>query len=72
MDFVAVGVGPSSHDEKFVTNEQPADGLSDDLHFVAERMGVNYPPLPPSTIEELAMIKSFCSRHPQPKKAAIE
>lgn len=72
LDFVAVGVGPLSHDEKYVTKGQPADSLENDLKFMAERMRVKYPPLPPSSEKEFGMIKRFCSENPQPKEADIQ
>ena len=76
VDFVAVGVGPLSHDSKYVAvlgpGERPAEGMSKDLQFMAKRMRVTIPPLPPSSPQEFAMIKTFCSQSPQPKEADIQ
>ena len=68
VDFVAVGVGPLSIDEDYVTVGDPADGLKGDLLFMAEKMGVKYPPLPPASQREYGMIKRFCSTNPQAKE----
>ena len=68
VKFVAIGVGPLSLDEDYVTVGEPADGLNGDLLFMAEKMGVKYPPLPPSSRREFGMIKHFCSNNPQPKE----
>jgi len=35
---------------------------------MANRMKVKYPPLPPTTPAEFAIIKKFCADHPQPKQ----
>lgn len=72
LDFVAVGVGPLSLDEKYVTKGEPAGGLDDDLNFMAEQSGFLLPPLPPTTKREFGMIKNFCKRHPQPKTVDIQ
>jgi len=57
LDFVAVGVGPLSHDNDYVTKGPPAEFLHGDLRFLGERMGVKYPPMPPLTKREFGMIK---------------
>ena len=72
LDFVAVGVAPLSLNEDYVTKGKPAEGLSNDLHFMAERMRVEYPPLPPSSKREFGMIKSFLRDHPQHKVADVQ
>ena len=72
LDFVAVGVGPLTHNEKYVEKGKPAAYLNDDLKFGAEKMGVVYPPMPPSTKAELGMIKRFCGETPQPKEVDVQ
>ena len=72
VDFVAVGVGPLTIDEDYVTVGDPADDLKNDLLFIAEKMNVKYPPLPPSSRREFGMIKHFCSNNPQPKEKDIK
>jgi hypothetical protein len=69
LDFVSVGVGPLSLNPKYVEKGDPADCLRGDLLWMADKMGVKYPPLPPSTQREFGMIKNFCSQNPQPKQA---
>ena len=71
LEFVSVGVGPLSHNEDYVTKGKPADCLGDDLHFMAGRMEVVYPPLPPSSQTEFGIIKRFCTATPEPKEADI-
>jgi len=68
LDFVSVGVGPLSLNEDYVTVGEPGEGLKDGLYFMANRMKVKYPPLPPTTPAEFAIIKKFCADHPQPKQ----
>ena len=41
MNYVAVGVGPLSLDENYVTKEVPADDPSSNLYSMAERICVN-------------------------------
>lgn len=72
LDFVAWGLGPLSFDPRFVDKGDPADHLKGDLLFMAKRMGVKYPPLPPSTEQEFGMIKNFCASHPGQKSVDIE
>mmetsp|Transcript_4336 Transcript_4336/g.6328 ORF Transcript_4336/g.6328 Transcript_4336/m.6328 type:complete len:158 (-) Transcript_4336:565-1038(-) len=71
LEFVAWGLGPLSFDPRFVDEGHPADHLKGDLLFMAKRMGVKYPPLPPSTKEEFGMIKGFCASHPGQKKDVV-
>ena len=71
LDFVAWGLGPLTFDPEFVEKGNPADHLGGDLHFMAKRMGVKYPPLPPFTISEFSMIKEFCHTHPGQKTVDI-
>ena len=72
LDFIAVGVGPLTHNESYVKKGKPAECLNNDLQFAAEKMGVVYPPMPPSTKTEFGMIKRFCSDTPQPKEADVQ
>ncbi len=71
VDFVAVGVGPLSHDTDFVQEGEAAECLLNDAYFMATKMGVVYPPLPPLTEREFGMIKAFCSNNPQPNEEDI-
>ena len=66
LDFVSVGVGPLSLNEDYVTVGEPGEGLKDGLYFMANRMKVKYPPLPPTTPAEFSIIKKFCAENPQP------
>ena len=69
---MAVGVGPLSFDDRYVTKVEPADGLNNDLHFAAKRMSIKHPPLSPSSKREFGMIKSFLANNPRPKEADIQ
>ena len=71
VNFVAVGIGPLSHEAEFVEVGEAANCLLNDAHFMATKMGVVYPPLPPCMEREFGMIKSFCSSTPQPKENDI-
>ena len=72
LDFVAWGLGPLSFDPRFVEKGAPADHLKGDLLFMAKRMEVKYPPLPPCTEQEFGMIKNFCASHPGQTTVEIE
>ena len=72
LDFISVGVGPLSLNKDYVTVGEPGKDLKDGLYFMAKQMKVKYPPLPPSTPKEFAMIKKFCTDHPQPKQIDIK
>jgi len=59
-------------DEKYASNGFPAENLLGNLLFLAKSMRVKIPPLfSSSTPSEFGMIKSFCSKNPQPKEANI-
>ena len=66
--FTAVGVGPLSFDERFVTKGEPLKVLKGGLRFMAQRMKVSCPPMPVSTKVEHHMLNTFLSHHPKYKK----
>ena len=72
LDFIAVGVAQLSLNEDYVEKSPPADNLNGDLRWVAERMGLKYPPIPPSTKKEFDMIRNFCKNHPKPTRTNIQ
>lgn len=72
MDFTAVGVGPLTFNPEYVEKGEPADCLKGDPRFMAKRMRLKYPIFPPSTRQELGMIKRFCAKCPQPKMKDIQ
>ena len=74
LDFTSVGVAPLSFDERYVDKGEPGKNLKvgSGMWFLAKRHGVQYPPLPPHSKEEFAMIRKFCAEHPNPKTADIQ
>ena len=59
-DFVSVGIGPLSFDEKFVQkSETPAKCLKGDLYFVAKQMRLLYPLRLMGTAEECKIYSEF-------------
>ena len=71
LDFIAVGVSRLCLNEDYVDKGEPGDSLTGDLRWVAQQQGLKYPPLPPSTKEEFAMIRQFCKDHPKPTRSDI-
>ena len=59
---------PLSFDSDFVEVGPPANVLKNDLLFIAKKMRLVYPLLPPCTEKEFGMIKSFLKTYPQPKE----
>ena len=59
LDFVAVGVGPWTHNKDYVDVGEPADNLRNDLKFLATCQCYKYPLLPVSTTTEYGIIKEF-------------
>jgi len=72
LEFVSWGLGPLTFDPRYVEKGPPARHLKGDLRFMAERMEVIYPPIPPSTPKELGIIKEFCQNHPGQKMVDIQ
>lgn len=58
-DFVAIGVGQLHYPEEFVKQGEPLPVLKGGMRFLAERMGVECPPLVPSTRKEFEMLNEM-------------
>ena len=71
LDFTAVGVAKLSLNEDYVEKGEPSENLTDDLYWLAEKVGLKIPPIPPSTKRELGMIRKFCEEHPNPNTEDI-
>ena len=71
LDFICVGCGPLLYEPDYVEVGPPADVLRNDLLFMAKKMGIVYPLLPPTTEREFGMIKEFLKNSPQPKECDI-
>jgi hypothetical protein len=72
LDFVAVGVGPLSHNKDYVDVGEPSDNVRNDMKFLATHQRVKYPLLPVSTTAEYGIIKEFCLKYPRPKTPDIQ
>ena len=60
-------MGHLSFDENYVNMaDQPSSLLSGGLKWMASKMKVDLPPLPPSSAAKFATIKDFMTIHPQP------
>jgi len=67
-NFIAVGIGPLSYDNRFVTFGPAHKNLRGDLRFVASSMGLELPPLEISSKEERTIFNDYRRNHPQNKK----
>lgn len=70
-DFVAVGVGPLCISEEYVCLGDPLPHLTGDLHFLAERMGVQCPPLGVQGKDECKMFSTFMLSNPALTDTAV-
>jgi hypothetical protein len=64
-DHVAVGIGPLSYDADCVRKGPPMNGLKGDVLFLAERMGLECPPLPVGHKDEYSIFSQYFLRHPR-------
>jgi len=62
-NFVAVGIGPLSHSDDYISQGPPDACLKGDILFVAKQMGMTHPPLPISHPQEKAMYNNFRESH---------
>jgi len=65
-DFVAVGIGPVSFYPDNVDKGPSMAGSSKDLTYMAERMNIAVPPLPPSTKAEFQLFTHLIKDNPKP------
>lgn len=71
-DFVAVGIGPLTSFSPFVKTGPPMAHLRGDMLFMAERMKVECPPLPPAGKIELKMINDAFISNPKQNDASLK
>ena len=65
--FLPIGIGPLSNDSRFVECGKASPNLKGDLAFVAEKMGLVFPLIPMSTIDEMKLF----TKHIKKNKDAI-
>lgn len=72
-NFVAVGLGPLTHNPKFVTYcDKPNSSLRGGVKFMAKRMKVDIPPIPLASKEEFRLLKSKLKLNPKPSTKQLE
>ena len=72
-NFVAVGLGPLTHNPKFVTYcDKPNSSLRGGVKFMAKRMKVDIPPIPLTSKEEFELLKSKLKLNPKPSTKQLE
>ena len=69
--FVAIGVGPLSLDPEYVQQGEPLPVLKGDLHFMAERMKLECPPLPLAHKDEFKIFRHFIARNPKVTRSTL-
>ena len=71
--FVAAGLGPLSHNPRFVTkSDTPHRKLKGGLKFMAQRMKVELPPLPIQGKLEYSLLRENLKVTPTPNKQQLE
>ena len=63
IDFISVGIGPLHYSSMFVEQGEPDERLTNDMKFLAKRMGVKMPPLMVAHKDEIRIFNQFMTNH---------